>query len=132
MELKRAEGIDWTPAGDEHFTGNVWFGPLSHAHPEALNALAVQFEPGARTDWHTHAEGQVLYCVSGAGRVQTDAGETVEFGPGDVIYAPPGERHWHGAAPASPMVHLSLTTGPPTEWFPDKVDDTDYGRTPGG
>ena len=131
MELKRAESIEWVPAGDEHFSGAVWFGPLSHPVPEGLNALAVSFEPGARTDWHTHAEGQVLYCVSGAGRVQTVAGETAEFGPGDVIYSPPGERHWHGAGPGSPMVHLSLTTGSPTEWVGGKVDDADYLRPPG-
>ncbi len=129
MELKPAEAIDWTLAGDEHFTGEVWFGPLSHATPEGLEALAVHFVPGARTDWHTHPEGQVLYCVSGAGRVQNDDGETVTITPGDVVYAPPGERHWHGAAPRSHMVHLSLTTGGLTaEWLPDKVSDEEYGR----
>ena len=86
MELKPAEAIDWTLAGDEHFTGEVWFGPLSHATPEGLEVLAVHFVPGARTDWHTHPEGQVLYCVSGAGRVQNDDGETVTISPGDVVY----------------------------------------------
>ncbi len=128
MELKPAEAIEWILAGDQHFTGEVWFGPLSHATPEGLNALAVHFGPGARTDWHTHPEGQVLYCVSGAGRVQKDDGETVTITPGDVVYAPPGERHWHGAAPGSHMVHLSLTTGAPTEWLPDKVSDEEYRR----
>lgn len=128
MELLPAEAVSWTPAGSANFTGEVWFGPLSHATADGLNVLAVHFAPGARTDWHTHAEGQVLYCVSGAGKVQTAAGDTVGLTPGDVVYSPPGERHWHGAGPASHMVHLSLTTGPPTEWFDDKVSDADYER----
>ncbi len=126
MEHTAAESLDWTSAGADHFTGHVWFGPLSHAHPEGLNALGVLFEPGARTDWHTHPEGQVLYVVSGAGRVQKDDGEAVSVGPGDVVYSPPGELHWHGAAPNSYMVHLSLTTGGATEWLPRKVSDEEY------
>ena len=126
MEHTSAENIPWVPAPSEHFTGDVWFGPLSHASPEGLNALAVQFSPGARTDWHTHAEGQVLYCVSGAGLVKRDDGETAEMSPGDVVYSDPGERHWHGATATSHLVHLSLTTGAPTEWFPEKVTDEQY------
>lgn len=117
----------WKAAPSEHFTGRVWFGPLSH-DPDALNALGVLFEPGARTDWHTHPAGQVLYVVSGAGKVQTDAGETVVVGPGDVVYSPPGERHWHGSTPDSFMMHLSLTTGGATEWDVDKVSEEDYRR----
>jgi len=128
MELKPAQAIEWVPAGTEHFTGEVRLGPLSHATPEGLNALAVHFAPGARTDWHTHGDGQVLYCVSGVGWVQKDDGETVTITPGDVVHSPPGERHWHGATPQSHMVHLSLTTGPPTEWFAEKVDDDEYHR----
>ena len=64
MEHTKAEDIQWKPAPEDHFTGKVWFGPLSHATEEGLNALAVQFEPGARTDWHTHPDGQVLYVVN--------------------------------------------------------------------
>ncbi len=127
MQHTPAENIPWAPAPSEHFTGEVWFGPLSHASPEGLNALAVHFSPGARTDWHTHAEGQVLYCVSGAGLARRDDGETAEMSPGDVVYSDPGERHWHGATATSHMVHLSLTTGAPTEWFPEKVTDEQYG-----
>ncbi len=128
MQHRPAESIDWVPAPAEHFTGEVWFGPLSHEREDGLNALAVHFAPGARTDWHTHPDGQVLYGVSGSGLVQTDAGETVSLTPGDVVYSPAGERHWHGAAPNSHLVHLSLTTGGPTEWFADKVTDEEYGR----
>jgi quercetin dioxygenase-like cupin family protein len=130
MKHTKAEDIPWEPAPADHFTGRVLFGPLSHATPEGLNALAVQFEPGARTDWHTHPDGQVLYVVNGAGIVQKDDGTTIEFSAGDVVYASPGERHWHGARPNSPMTHLSLTTGGATEWLADKVSEEQYNSRP--
>lgn len=126
MEHTPAQDIPWKQAPEEHFTGKVWFGPLSHATDEGLNALAVQFEPGARTDWHTHPDGQVLYVVNGAGLVQNEDGTTAEISAGDVVYASPGEKHWHGAGAASPMMHLSLTTGGATEWLPEKVTDEQY------
>lgn len=130
MEHTSAEELNWEEAPAEHFTGKAWFGPLSQADDRPLNALGVLFEPEARTDWHTHPEGQVLYVVSGSGRVQTADGETIQVGPGDVVHTPPGEEHWHGAAPHSYMMHLSLTTGGATEWMPRKVSDEDYGRQP--
>jgi len=119
-----AESITWEEAPEENFTGQVWFGPLS-GEPE-LTALGVLFSPGARTDWHSHPEGQVLYVVSGAGRVGTESGELIEIGPGDVVHSPAGELHWHGATPSSYMMHLSLTTGGATEWEPRKVSDSEY------
>lgn len=128
MEHTPSTDIVWSEAPAENFTGTVRFGPLSDRSPDALNALAVHFDPGARTDWHTHPAGQVLYITNGAGLVQTDDGSTVEVAAGDVVYAPPGEVHWHGAGPASPMTHLSLTTGGPTEWLPRKVTDEEYER----
>ena len=128
MEHRPAEATEWRPAGAEHFTGRVWFGPM---HPAAgaedLDVLGVAFEPGARTDWHTHPAGQVLYVVSGSARIQSKGGDTVVAGPGDVVVSAPGEVHWHGAAPTSPMVHLSITDGGPTEWLPRKVTDEEYG-----
>ena len=69
----------------------------------------VRFQDGARTHWHRHPRGQVLYIVAGRCRVGTDDGDTVELEPGDVLVAEPGERHWHGAAPGSDMAHLSVT-----------------------
>lgn len=128
MEHTPAERLDWVEAPAENFTGRAWFGSLSQAEDRPLNALGVLFEPAARTDWHTHPEGQVLYVVSGAGRVQTADGETVEIGPGDVVHSPPGEEHWHGAAPNSYMMHLSLTTGGATRWTGRKVSDAEYER----
>ncbi len=128
MEHQPAKSLRWESAPDDHFTGRAWFGSLSQREDRPLDALGVMFDPGARTDWHTHPEGQVLYVVSGAGRVQTIDGETIEIGPGDVVHSPPGEEHWHGAAPRSYMMHLSLTTGGATEWQPRKVSDEDYNR----
>jgi quercetin dioxygenase-like cupin family protein len=125
MQHTSAGDVHWVRAASENFTGDVWFGPLSQVEGE-LNALAVQFAPGARTDWHWHPGGQVLYVVSGSGLVQNAGGDTVEIAPGDVVYAPPGEVHWHGAGPDSPMLHLSLTTGGATEWAPRKVTDEEY------
>jgi quercetin dioxygenase-like cupin family protein len=121
-----AEEIGWTPAGTEHFTGDVWFGQLSKVADPGLDALGVLFSPGARTDWHTHPDGQVLYIASGAGKVQKDDGETVQVSSGDVVYSPAGEVHWHGASDNSYMINLSLTTGGPTNWLPDKVSDEDF------
>ncbi len=127
MEYRPAEGQQWQPAPDEHFTGRVWLGPLAEpANPADLNVLGVMFEPGARTDWHSHPGGQVLYIVSGAGRVQTEGGESVTVGPGDVVYSPPGEVHWHGAALESFMMHLSITDVGPYGWLPRKVTDDEY------
>lgn len=127
MEHRPRDTVDWIPAGDDHFTGEVSFGAhYEPAHDEDLNVLGVSFASGARTDWHRHPAGQVLYVVAGEARVQREGGETVTAGPGDAVYAPPGEVHWHGAGPHGPMVHLSITYGGATEWLPRKVTDEEY------
>lgn len=126
MERRRAEDVEWADAPAENFTGRVRFGPLSDQGP--LNALAVRFEAEARTDWHSHPEGQVLYVVEGRGRIQDDDGTTEEFAAGDAVYTPPGQIHWHGAGPDGPMTHLSLTTGGATIWEPRKVTNEEYNR----
>jgi quercetin dioxygenase-like cupin family protein len=126
MDHKPAQEFVWNPSGNEHFTGAVW-----NSRPiegdGGLTMIAVQFSPGARSDWHRHPAGQVLYGVSGSGIVQTEEGEAVEITPGDVVFAPPGEMHWHGARPDSPMMHLSLTTQGPADWL-GKVTDQEYGE----
>lgn len=128
MELRAASSIPWAAAPSEHFTGRVLFGPISG--DGTVNMLGVAFEPGARTDWHTHPDGQLLYVVSGVGRVGDEDGTTVEITAGDSVYAAPGQVHWHGAAPHSPMTHLSITTGGETEWLPRKVADDEYSAQP--
>ncbi len=126
--------MDHTPAGDlqweasppEYFTGRAWFGPLADPMQEdGLVALGVQFEPGARTNWHHHPGGQVLYVASGAGYVQNREGDTVAMATGDVVTIPADEVHWHGATPQSPMMHLSLTTHGATVWE-GPVSDSQY------
>jgi quercetin dioxygenase-like cupin family protein len=124
MEHMTAESLKWNPSPEEHFTGSVWNTVLGVTDEEPM-VIAVQFAPLARTDWHSHPGGQVLYVVSGAGLVQTRGGARAEITPGDVVRAAPGEVHWHGARPDSPMMHLSITGGGPTEWE-GKVADGEY------
>lgn len=117
MQHTAAEDLEWVEAPPEFFTGRAWFGPLAQPQQsDGLIALGVQFEPGARTNWHHHPGGQVLYVASGAGYVQNADGVTVSMASGDVVTIPPDEVHWHGATPSSPMMHLSLTTHGETVW----------------
>jgi quercetin dioxygenase-like cupin family protein len=127
MENARVEAINWIPAPPEHFTGDVWFGDMS-ASPdrEGLSVLGVQFAPGSRTDWHSHPGGQVLYVVSGSGHVVDATGERLAMASGDTVTTPPNQLHWHGAAPDSPMLHLSITHGGATVWSQDKVTSEQY------
>ena len=90
MEHTPTQHHVWINAPAENFTGTVKFSHMSHKTEEGLNVLGVHFEPGARTNWHTHPEGQVLYVVGGEGLVQTDDGTTVEISAGDVV--PPAPR----------------------------------------
>jgi quercetin dioxygenase-like cupin family protein len=123
LEHIEAKG-GWIPSGNEHFSGSVWNKRISD-QPDGVTLLAVQFAPEARTDWHSHPGGQLLYVVSGSGVVRTEGGETARVAPGDVVHAPPGERHWHGATPDAPMMHLSITSGGQTDWA-ESVDDEEY------
>lgn len=126
MDHTQPQNITWSPQPEVNFTGKAWMAVLSRADDRILNAITVMFEPEARTNWHSHPEGQVLYVTSGKGRVGTDRGPILPLAPGDVVYADPGELHWHGAAPDSPMIHLSLTTGGATVWEPRPVTDEEY------
>ncbi len=126
MIHRKATAIPWVSAGLDHFTGEVWFGPLhSPADPRDLNVLGVRFSPGARSDWHSHPGGQVLYILDGTARVGTDEA-TIVAGPGDAVHAASGVVHWHGAGPDAPMTHLSITHNGATEWLPRKVSDQEY------
>ncbi len=94
----------------------------------------MTFEPGARTAWHTHPLGQTLLVVSGVGRVQTWGGPIREIRPGDTVWIPPGEKHWHGAAPTSAMTHIAMQEaldGSPVAWL-EHVTDAQYGGAVGG
>jgi quercetin dioxygenase-like cupin family protein len=98
--------------------------------PSRLRVSIVRFSPGAHTAWHRHANGQTLHFTEGRGLVQARGGEVVEVRPGDTIYTPPAEWHWHGAAPGHSMSHLSMSEdlaegqeGPVTEWGEHLTDE---------
>ncbi len=109
MDIRTPDAVMTKRAPAEYFSGTVWQEALAEAPPPArLRAVRVRFDPAARTNWHTHPLGQTLYVVSGLGIVQK-AGEAARLiRPGDVVSIPPGEKHWHGAAPDHAMTHLAL------------------------
>ncbi len=117
------------------FTGTVWQDPVVEApEPARLRVNRVSFEPGARTAWHTHPLGQTLYVLSGTGRAQTWGGPVRVLRPGDTVWIPPGEKHWHGAAPGHGMVHLAMQealAGVSVVWL-EKVADDAYSAAPAG
>ena len=117
-------------APDNWFTGGVLQTPIIEAEaPARLRALLVSFEPGARTAWHTHPLGQTLHIVSGAGLAQSWGGEIREIRSGDTIWFEPGEKHWHGAGPATAMSHIAMQEaldGATVEWL-EKVSNEQYG-----
>jgi quercetin dioxygenase-like cupin family protein len=113
----------------DYFTGTVWMDPIVNAPaPARVAAARVSFEPGARTAWHTHPLGQTLYVVSGVGRVQKEGEPVREIRAGDTVWIPPGEKHWHGAAPDHGMTHVAMqeaVDGSAVEWL-EQVSDADY------
>jgi len=115
----------------QNFSGSVRVDPLFGAHaPSTASAAYVSFEPGARSAWHTHPQGQVLIVTAGAGRVQQWGGKVQEIHPGDVIWTPPGVKHWHGAAPATALTHIAIqeaSGGKNVEWM-EKVSDEQYAK----
>ncbi|MFM1814114.1 MAG: hypothetical protein RLZ98_809 [Pseudomonadota bacterium] len=115
------------------FTGDVTLEPIVEAPaPATVSANRVTFEPGARTAWHTHPLGQTLYVSEGIGRVQTWGEPVREIRPGDTVWIPPGEKHWHGAAPDTAMTHIAFQEGidgVAVVWL-EQVSDADYSATP--
>lgn len=115
------------------FTGDVHFDVIAAGQlPSRLRVNMVRFAPGARTAWHRHANGQTLHVTDGHGLVQSRGGEVIAMRPGDTVYTPPGEWHWHGATPEDFMAHLAMweslaegQQGPETEWG-EHVTEEDY------
>ena len=129
MEIKRAGSQPSGPGPEAYFTGRVRIDPL-HAAPEPGRAAAawVTFEPGARTAWHTHPLGQTLIVTSGLGWAQREAGPVEEIRPGDVVWFPPGEKHWHGATATTAMSHIAIQEkldGKTVDWL-DQVSGAEY------
>jgi len=123
MEISRKAPTATGP-GDT-FTGGVWIDPITRGLPSSqLTVAAVHFSPGARTAWHSHDGGQTLYVTEGRGLVQARGQEIIDINPGDVVFAPDGEEHWHGATPDHFMTHLSITEGA-AHWA-EHVTDAEY------
>ena len=116
---------------EQYFTGAVRIDPLYQPKaPARHSASYVTFEPGARSAWHTHPLGQTLIVTAGTGWVQQEGGAKQEVKPGDVIWTPPGVKHWHGATSANAMTHLAITEsldGKNVQWM-EKVTDAQYDR----
>lgn len=117
----------------EHFTGAVRVDSLFSAKaPGHVGGALVTFEPGARTAWHTHPLGQILIVTSGTGLVQRWGDQVQEIHQGDVVWIPPGQKHWHGAAPNSSMAHIAIVEqldGKSVQWM-EKVSDAQYAKGP--
>jgi quercetin dioxygenase-like cupin family protein len=129
MEIKRIGSQPSNKGPADWFTGVVRIDPLFSAQaPGRAVAASVTFEPGARTAWHTHPLGQTLVVTAGCGRAQRWGGPVEEIRPGDVVWFPAGEKHWHGAAPATAMTHLAIQEqldGKAVDWL-EKVGDGQY------
>jgi quercetin dioxygenase-like cupin family protein len=133
MDVYRAGTRPTKRANSDWFTGTVWQDPIIEApEPARARAVLVTFEPGARTNWHTHPLGQTLFVVSGAGRVQKEGGPVREVRPGDTVWFSPGEKHWHGAGPETGMTHIAYQEaleGTHVAWL-EPVSDADYKAAP--
>ena len=129
MEIKRSGTQPSRQGPAEYFTGTVRIDPLIDApQPARVRGASVSFEPGARTAWHKHPLGQTLIVTAGCGRAQRWGGPIEEIRPGDVVWFPPGEKHWHGATPTTAMTHIAIQEqldGKAVEWL-EHVSDEDY------
>ena len=133
MDVHRAGKRPTRKANSDWFTGTVWQDPINEApEPARVRAVVVTFEPGARTNWHTHPLGQTLHVTSGVGRVQKLGEPIQEIRAGDTVWIAPEEKHWHGAAPDTGMVHVAIQEaldGKHIEWM-EPVSDEDFNKAP--
>ena len=129
MEIKRNGSQPSGKGPADWFTGNVRIDPLFQPNESTrTSGASVTFEPGARSAWHSHPLGQTLVVTAGCGRVQSWDGPIEEIRPGDVVWCPPGEKHWHGAAPTTFMTHISIVeqeAGQAADWM-EHVSDEQY------
>jgi len=135
MTLQRAVEQPTIRGTAAHFTGVAWQQPIAVAETsQPLHVTRVIFEPGARTVWHSHPDGQILVATSGIGRFQVKGGPVRDLLLGDGVSIAPGEVHWHGAAPDQLFVHTSVQAadkyGQQATWL-EPVTDQEYAERPG-
>ena len=127
MKVTEFKTEDLTQAPEENFTGNVTIGSMFSSEGGEYKGAVVNFEAGARTNWHKHPKGQTLVITEGEGRAQSEGGEVKKLMPGDVVWFPAGEKHWHGAAPNSKMSHVAIqSSNDPDEvvtWMEEVTDE---------
>ncbi len=130
MDIKRSGSQASGQGPADWFTGAVRIDPLFKAsEPARVVGASVTFEPGARTAWHTHPLGQTLIVTAGCGLAQREGGPIEQIRPGDVVWFPPGEKHWHGATATTAMTHIAIQEaldGKTVDWM-EKVGDGEYG-----
>lgn len=129
--MHRDPGLPTSKGPAERFTGDVYVDLVVHAPEAGFSVGSVHFTPGAHSAWHSHAAGQTLHCTEGLGLVVT-ADEVIVLRPGDTVWTPPDQRHWHGAAPETLMTHLAMSAAPdpasgrqPVNWQ-EHVSAEDY------
>lgn len=129
MDITRVGSLPSMQGPADWFTGTVRMDSFFQApDPARVTGASVTFEPGARTAWHTHPLGQTLLITSGLGRVQREGGPIEEVRPGDVVWFPPHEKHWHGASPTTAMTHIAIQEqldGKTVDWL-EEVSDEQY------
>lgn len=134
MEIKRSGSQPSTKGPPDYFTGTVRIDPLFRASDPTARAVgsSVTFEPSARTAWHTHPLGQTLIVTAGCGLAQRWGDDYAqEIHPGDIVWFPPGEKHWHGATATTAMTHIAIQEqldGKTVDWM-EKVSDEQYRMT---
>ena len=131
MKIIRSGSLPSVRGPEAWFTGTVRIdAPFQATEPAKVGGATVTFEPGARTAWHTHPLGQTLIVTAGVGRVQKWGDSVQEIRPGDVVWIPPGVKHWHGASPTVGMSHIAIAEsldGKSVEWM-EKVSKEQYGQ----
>lgn len=129
MDIRKCGSQPSTKGSAEYFTGIVRVdAPFAGEEPARIGGATVTFEPGARTAWHTHPLGQTLIVTAGLGWVQREGGAVEEIRPGDIVWIPPGEKHWHGGTSTTAMTHIAIAetlNGSPVDWM-EKVTDDQY------
>lgn len=130
MQLYRNGSLPTNKAPENNFTGDVYIsGYFQRTAPSRLAGAAVTFAPGSRTPWKVNPLGQTLIVTSGLGWAQGEGEEIVEIRPGDIIWCPPGQRHWEGATPDQAMTYVAIQESALVE-FEEKVTDEEYRKGP--